>query len=587
MTSMFALWTGVLMALGGPVTEVAITPAAQQTSVLIAVDGDVEYRDFTMEGPHRLVVDLMGARHALPRDVFADVNRGGVRSVRTSQYSEDVVRVVLVLNDRASYSIVPDPRGVRIFLANAEGDFAPWSSGLPAAGLGGSPQAAPQNVAMATRGAPVDREPVRRQQSQARRISITFTNSPIQDVLLAFASFSGKSIVPGSNIQGLVTATILDQPWDVALGTILSTQGLVGQEDEYGIIRVDNITDINTREEVEPILTQAHRINYATASELQTAIQPLLTERGSITVGSGTNTLIVSDIDRVQRAVRELLRELDVRTPQVSIQAKIIFVNRTDLDELGLTYELKDSRGNQINQLSDGAADLDGNGSIDLPEEAVNQGEAVVLLGGNSIAALGNARERLASPSLTLLSSLVIGRHQLVSFLDALSSVQLSDVQAIPQVTTLDNVQARLKVGSDVPVRTIDAGAASGGGGVFPTAQVTTEETGIILEATPHVTANGNILLDLSAERSSAEFTASDAGFIKNTQEARTRVLVEDGETVVIAGLTQSERTEFRSGIPLLMDLPVIGRLFRVNREQLVQRDLIILVTPHIVRGSN
>lgn len=587
MTSMFALWTGVLMALGGPVTEVAITPAAQQTSVLIAVDGDVEYRDFTMEGPHRLVVDLLGARHALARDEFADVNRGGVRSVRTSQYSEDVVRVVLVLNDKAAYSIVPDPRGVRIFLANPDGDFAPWSSGLSTAAMGGSPQEAPQNVAMATRGAPIDREPPRRQQSQARRISITFTNSPIQDVLLAFASFSGKSIVPGSNITGLVTATILDQPWDVALGTILSTQGLVGQEDEYGIIRVDNITDINTREEVEPILTEAHRINYATASELQTAIQPLLTERGSITVGSGTNTLIVSDIDRVQRAVRELLRELDVRTPQVSIQAKIIFVNRTDLDELGLTYELKDSRGNQINQLSDGAADLDGNGSIDLPDEAVNQGEAVVLLGGNSIAALGNARERLASPSLTLLSSLVIGRHQLVSFLDALSSVQLSDVQAIPQVTTLDNVQARLKVGSDVPVRTIDAGAAGGGGGVFPTAQVTTEETGIILEATPHVTANGNILLDLSAERSSAEFTASDAGFIKNTQEARTRVLVEDGETVVIAGLTQSERTEFRSGIPLLMDLPVIGRLFRVNREQLVQRDLIILVTPHIVRGSN
>jgi len=122
---------------------------------------------------------------------------------------------------------------------------------------------------------------------------------------------------------------------------------------------------------------------------------------------------------------------------------------------------------------------------------------------------------------------------------------------------------------------------------VFPTAQVSTEETGIILEVTPHVTANGNIRLDLVAERSSAEFTASDAGFIKQTQEARTRVLVEDGETVVIAGLTQSERTEFRSGIPLLMDLPVIGRLFRVNREQTVQRDLIILVTPHIVRGSN
>ena len=86
MTSMFALWTGALLALGGPVTEVAITPSAQRTNVLIAVDGDVEYRDFAMEGPYRLVVDLMGALHALPRDEFSDINRGGIRSVRTSQY---------------------------------------------------------------------------------------------------------------------------------------------------------------------------------------------------------------------------------------------------------------------------------------------------------------------------------------------------------------------------------------------------------------------------------------------------------------------------------------------------------------------
>ena len=100
MTAMYALWTGVLLALGGPVTEVAITSADQHTSVLIAVDGDVDFRDFTMEGPHRLVVDVMGARHALPEGEFADVNRGGIRSVRTSQYSADVVRVVLVLGGK-------------------------------------------------------------------------------------------------------------------------------------------------------------------------------------------------------------------------------------------------------------------------------------------------------------------------------------------------------------------------------------------------------------------------------------------------------------------------------------------------------
>ncbi|MFQ5536181.1 MAG: AMIN domain-containing protein [Gemmatimonadota bacterium] len=583
MTPIFALWTGALLAVGGPpaggpVTEVAILPAAEQTRVFIAVDGEVEFRDFAMEGPYRLVVDVLGARSALPREEYTDINRGGVRSVRTTQYSDDIVRVVLFLDEKVGYAVTMTPTGLRVDLENPVGPFEPWSSGAR--------RAAPEILTQRLPG------PGQQQQrSTARRISMQFNNSPIGDVLLAFAAFSGKSIVPGSNVTGLVTATIKDQPWDVALRTILSTQGLVAEEDEYGIIRVDNIEDLNQREEVEPIVTKAHRINYATASELQLSIQPLLSDRGSVTVGQGTNTLIVSDIQRVQDAVATLLQDLDVRTPQVSIQAKIIFVNRTDLDELGVTYELKDSRGNQLNQLSSGATDQNGDGVIDPETETVPQGEAVVLLGGNSVAALGNATSRVAGPTLSLLTSLVVGRHQLISFIDALSTMNLSDVQAIPQVTTLDNVQARIKVGTDVPVRTIDAGAAGAGGGgggtVFPTAQVSIEETGIILEATPHVTANGNILLELSAERSSADLAQSDVGFIKQTQEARTRVLVADGETVVIAGLTQSERTEVRSGIPLLMDLPVIGRLFRVTREQQVRRDLIILVTPHIVRSDN
>ncbi len=581
MTPMLALWAAAVISSSGPVTEVAITPAEAGTSVVISIEGDVEYRDFTMEGPYRLVVDLMGARHALPHEEFGEINRGGIQSVRTSQYSADVVRVVLILNEPRRYSVAPDERGLRITLDGPGGNFLPWSSGRTAL-----PAPEPVATDAAQPAQPVSM--LRPVQSQNRRISMQFTNTPIQDVLLTFAAFSGKSIVPGASVQGLVTADIRDQPWDVAMKAILARHGLIAREDDYGIINVDAIADLNQREAVEPIITVPHRINYATATELSTAVSPLLTERGSVTTGQGTNTLIVNDIQRVQDAVAALLREVDVRTPQVSIQAKIVFVNRTDLDELGLTYELKDSRGNQLNQLSGGLADLDGDGILDQ----VDQNQSVVLLGGNSIAALGNAKERLTSPSLTLLSSLVIGRHQLISFLDALSQVQLSDVQAIPQVTTLDNQQARLKVGTDVPVRTIDAGATGAGGGaagqgLFPRAQVSTEETGIILEATPHVTANGNILLELSAERSSAELAESDVGFIKQTQEARTRVLVEDGETAVIAGLTQTERNEVRTGIPLLMDLPLIGRLFRVNREQTVQRDLIILVTPHIVGGTN
>lgn len=573
MTSMFALWAGTLLALGGPVTELTITPMASQTSVLISIDGEVEYRDFQMEGPHRLVVDLIGATHALPQDDFAAVNRGGILSMRTSQYSEDVVRVVFVLDRKLGYSVVPDSRGLRISLENPTGDFEPWSSGATA------PPFDPTALTPAAQNT--------QQVQEARRISVTWTEAPINDVLLAFAAFSGRSIVPGSNVQGFVTADINDQPWDVALETILAGQGLVAEEMPSGIIRVDNITDLNERETIEPILTRTHRISFAPASEVSAMVEPILTERGNVTVGQGTNTLIVSDINRVQEQVSQLLADIDIQTPQVTIQAKIIFVNRTDLDELGVTYELKDSRGNQFNQLSSGFADTDGDGVLD----PVPQGEAVVALGGNSVAALGNATQRVASPTLQLLTSLVLGRHQLIAFIDALQSVQLSDIEAAPQVTVLDNQLAEILVGELTPIRTIDAGAGgaaggAGGGAAFPTAQVEQQETGIILRTTPHVTADGHILLEVEAERSAAELAESDAGFIFRTQRANTRVLVQDGETVVIGGLTQSERTTSIAGIPLLRDLPIIGALFQTRREQEIQRDLIILVTPHIVRSG-
>lgn len=577
MTSLFALWAGMLLALGGPVTEVTITPMASQTSVLISVDGDVTYREFTMEGPHRLVVDILGASHALPQDEYTSIDRGGIRSVRSSQYAEDVVRIVFVLDRKVGYTVLPDRRGLRIELENPTGDFEPWSSAAatyaPAA-LGQSSAAVPQIAP----------------QEEARRISVTWTEAPINDVLLAFAAFSGKSIVPGSNVTGFVTADINDRPWDVALETILSRHGLVARETDAGIITVDNIADLNERETIEPIQTRAYRISYATAAELQASIQPLLTERGSITAGTGTNTLIVSDIARVQDAVQQLLADLDIETPQVSIQAKLIFVNRTQLEEFGVTYELKDSRGNQFNTFSGGGFDSNGDGVLQQ-DELIDQGEGVVLLGGNSIAALGNATARVAAPTLQLLTSLVIGRHQLVSFIDALSSVNLSDIEAVPQITALDNVPSEIHVGEITPIRTIDAGAGgavggAGGGALFPTAQVDEQETGVILRTTPHVTPSGQILLELEAERSAAELAGSDVGFIFRTQRATTRVLVDDGETVVIGGLTQSERVEARSGIPLLQDLPIIGRLFRVHRQQEIQQDLIILVTPHIVRRA-
>jgi type IV pilus assembly protein PilQ len=159
----------------------------------------------------------------------------------------------------------------------------------------------------------------------------------------------------------------------------------------------------------------------------------------------------------------------------------------------------------------------------------------------------------------------------------------LSDIQAAPSITVMDHRQARIQVGERTPIRVVDAGSVGGGGGGTPTASVRTEQTGIILRVTPHITGN-QVLLDLHAERSNIAAAPSDLGFTFQTQQAETQVLVDNGETAVIGGLTIVEKTKVRAGIPFLMDLPVLGALFRNTSDRENKRDLLIMVTPHIVR---
>ena len=423
-------------------------------------------------------------------------------------------------------------------------------------------------------------------------ITVFFHETPIREVLFAFAEFSGRSIVAGAEVEGLLSAEIRGQPWDVALRTLVETHGLVVVEQEDGIIRVEDARRLFENEAVVPVASRSFRVGYMDAAELEVLAAALLTERGRTSVGVATNTLVVTDIPRVLDAVAELAEGLDVRVRQVDIAAKIIFVNRTGLEGFGITYDLKDTGGNQLNLLSPGIADLDGDGEISLPEEQVSRGTDVVALGGNSIAALGNATNRIVGPTLSVLTSLVVGRGTLVAFIDALEAFELTDVEAQPSVRVMDNHTARIVVGEETPVRVIDAGAqlqAGGDGsrGGLPVATVDYMETGVILDVSPRITDGGDILLDLSVERSSADLAPSDVGLTFRRQKAESRVLLRDGETVVIGGLTVSEKGEVRSGIPLLMDLPVVGRFFATAKRSTVQRDLVIMVTPTIVPGAS
>src|SRR5438874_314623 len=458
------------------------------------------------------------------------------------------------------------------------------------------------------------------QQSQQPPITVTFQDTDIRDVIASFAAFSGRTIVVGKDVSGTITAEVKNQPWDVALRAILQGQGLAASEDPIsGIITVDSYTNILNRQASEPLQTQLVSINYARASNLVPTIQQLLQKdclanaqvpssgnvsqanqrpncvaRGLVAADSVTNTLIITETASRLADVLQYVRNLDVRTPQVGIKAKIIFVNRTNIEDIGLSYDLgtgTDQFFSQLIKRPDPSTlkpiDTNGDGVPDaLGGGTPFQGDRI-LLGGNAISAIANANTRVINPALSVVFSTALGKFQLTSFLDALQEVRLADLQAEPSIVTLDNRQASIQVGQEIPIRVLDANTANLGGvagaAAVPRATVQMKQVGIILTVTPHITNNRQILLLLHAENSDAQLAASAVGFIFGKQAGDTQLLVGDGETAVIGGLTVTQTTQSKQGIPLLVDLPLIGRLFGETRTDDEKRDLLILVTPHII----
>jgi type IV pilus assembly protein PilQ len=454
------------------------------------------------------------------------------------------------------------------------------------------------------------------QQSQQAPITVTFQDTDIRDVIASFAAFAGRTIVVGKDVQGTVTAEVKNQPWDVALRAILSGQGLAASEDLIsGIITVDSYANIINRQASEPLQTQLISINYARAGALVQTIQSLLQKdcphipssgnvvsnaaptcvaRGLVAADSTTNTLIITETASRLADVLQYVRNLDVRTPQVGIKAKIIFVNRTNIEDIGLSYDLgtgTDQFFSQLVKRPDPATlkpiDTNGDGVPDALGGGTPFNGDRILLGGNALSAIANANARVVNPALSVVFSTALGKFQLTSFLDALQEVRLADLQAEPSIVTLDNRQASIQVGQEIPIRVLDANTANLSGAATPNAQpratVQMKQVGIILTVTPHITNNRQILLLLHAENSDAQLASSDVGFIFGKQSGDTQLLVGDGETAVIGGLTVTQTTQSKSGIPLLVDLPIIGRLFGETRTDDEKRDLLILVTPHII----
>jgi type IV pilus assembly protein PilQ len=458
----------------------------------------------------------------------------------------------------------------------------------------------------------VQQSSLSQQRSPQPRISVTWQGSDIRDVLAAFAAFSGRTIIPSNAVPASkVDAEIRDQPWDVALQAILAAQQLAATEDANGIIIVDTQDRIAARAQTEPLVTRIVRLNYqratAVAEQLRSRIMQCIPSersgssssaggqapsggaqpnggsgsaggtgsgacigRGTASADTVTNSVSLTAPSSMVDDLVAFGETLDLRQPQVNIKAKIILVNRTDLDALGIKYDL--STPNQFfSQIVQGRTMPDNSTST-------NQSPPVVLLGGNTVSAIANASGSVPGAALRVLYSTALGNFDFTTFLDALQEVSLLDVQAEPSVTILNNRTAELISGSQVPFVPT---AGGGGGGLVGVINVERVQTGVTLRVTPSVTNNRHIMMRVETINSGATFGPN--GVLIDNNSSKSELLVPDGQTVVIGGLTQTTVQLSKSGIPLLVDLPLIGRLFGVTSRTETRRDLLILITPHII----
>jgi type IV pilus assembly protein PilQ len=415
------------------------------------------------------------------------------------------------------------------------------------------------------------------------KIQLEFYETDIKNVFRILKSVSGYNFAIDGNVQGQVTLSMIHPlPWDQVLDLVLKMNQL-GKKREGNVYRIATLETIKLEEEelqaaikarkesieqkksLEPMITEYIRINYADIGSIAGAAIPLMTEskaenakvyqaddatfkvRGSISIDTRTNTLIITDTQAKLNQIHELIYELDKVTPQIIIEAKVVEVSKDFSRSFGLDWNLSNASGNT-------------SGYIDDFNVSIN--EATTGIAGDF------TFFRLFGSSMTALNA------QLEA------SEELGDVRIVssPRILTLDNKEAVIKQGQEYAyLERDDTGGSS----------VKYKEIELVLTVTPHVTADKRISMNVNLTKDDV------AGFIQlqgdqvpilATNEASTELLVDNNETVVIGGVVKTSQTNDDDGIPLLRGIPLLGYLFSTKAETDNRDELLIFITPSIVQ---
>ncbi|MCK5551831.1 MAG: type IV pilus secretin PilQ [Deltaproteobacteria bacterium] len=408
-----------------------------------------------------------------------------------------------------------------------------------------------------------------------RKLSLDFKDADIKNILRLIAEVSDLNIIAGEDVKGKVTLRLVDVPWDQALDIIL-------QSNDLGKVRIGNVVRValvdklkkeeedalaarRAKEKLEDLGTELIAVNYATAKELEPQVQGILTDRGSVTVDERTNVLVVKDIRSAIGEARSLVTSLDTKTPQVLIEARIVEASANFTRELGVIW------GGTVQKLH-GATTVDADGNpIGTKGRSTYSGG---LLGTDTLVNLPLDVARGAI-SFGWLSE-TAGLRNLDITLQALEDSGNGKVISSPRITTLDNTEAYIERGDRIPYLKITEEGT-----------VTTEfiEANLKLTVTPHVTNDGTVKLKIKVSNDEPDFDRTVQGVptIKK-KEAVTEALVKDNDIIVIGGVYDLDEGKQNMGIPYLSRIPVLGWFFKYEKKAYEKTDLLIFISPKILK---
>jgi type IV pilus assembly protein PilQ len=432
------------------------------------------------------------------------------------------------------------------------------------------------------------------------RLTLNFQDIDVRSVLQLLADTSGQNIVVSDSVAGNLTLRLQNVPWDQALDIVLRTKGLdkrrqdnviiIGPTEELASREKAELSARREVQELSPVRSEYLQVNYAKVSDLAKLIKAgsgkdtMLSPRGTLSIDERTNTLLVQDTAEKLADIRRLVQTLDVPVRQVLIEARIVIVNDTFERDLGARFGITTAQQNGNNGLL--AVTGNGVGADTLTGSAANNlstGKPIFPVTAPILNNRYQVNLPVANPAGTIGISLLHGANLLDLELSAAQNEGRGEVISSPRVITANQKAATIMQGVEIPYQ---ESASSG-------ATTTQFKKAVLsLKVTPLITPDNRVILDLDVNDDSVGQLVQSAtgGSVPSidTREILTQVLVNDGQTVVLGGILETTKTTSTNKVPYLGDIPVLGHLFKTTTDINNKKELLIFITPKILReGSN